>query len=74
MGFLKVEKRDGGLVLVPDADAAALLEAVEGEMIQLERQPDGSLGISRARSDEERLESGRAFLARYRGAFETLAK
>ena len=75
MGLLKVEKLGGHIALVPDAEAEALLQAVEGDVLRIELQADGRIGLDLApRSDDERFERGRAFLTRYRAAFDTLAK
>jgi hypothetical protein len=75
MGVLKVEIVGDRLTLVPDAEAAALFDARKGDKLEFEVVENGSLVLSgQGRSFDERLARGQAFLERYRGTFEDLAK
>ncbi|CAN5122722.1 hypothetical protein BH11PSE2_BH11PSE2_10730 [soil metagenome] len=61
MGFLRVLQIDGRITLVPDDEALALLQANDGDVFGVVRDADGRMTLSSpARSNEERVEAGKA--------------
>lgn len=75
MVALKVEIRGDELVLVPTDEAEAMLRAEPGRQFHFEGSAETGFSLSDAAPGvDERLERGRAFLARYRETFEALAK
>lgn len=71
---LKVEERDGGMVLVPTEEALAFLDPQQGDVFVLAPDADGGATLSKQPSQDERFERGKAFLDRYRKTFDALAK
>lgn len=71
---LKVEQRDGKMVLVPNEETLALLGPKPGDVFVISHDAQGNPTLIRQPSQDERFERGKAFLERYRTTFDALAK